>query len=79
MRIWLEVYLPFRGARIWKGEEEVPDGITPAALLAHLGLDGYPELAVIVNGRYHPDYAPIPPGAEVAILRRSEGGAPVRA
>ncbi|MCG0239474.1 MAG: MoaD/ThiS family protein [Bacillota bacterium] len=74
MRIQLEVYLEFRGQRVWKGEEEVPPGITPAGLLAHLGLDGRPDLAVIVDGRYWPETDPIPEGAEVAVLRRSEGG-----
>lgn len=74
MQICLEVYLNFRGRRIWKGTEEVPDGTTPAQLLRLLGLDDQPELAVIVNGRHHDDHAPLAPGDEVAILRRADGG-----
>lgn len=74
MQIRLEVYLTFRGERIYKGQEEVPDQITPEQLLRHLQLDHHAELAVLVDGRYHPEDQPIPPGAEVAILRRSEGG-----
>lgn len=74
MRIRLEVYLPFRDQRIYRADEEVPADITPIRLLAHLGMEHHPELAVLVDGRYHPDDQPIHPGAEVAILRRSEGG-----
>lgn len=77
MRIRLEVYLPFRGERIWRGDEEVPEGITPAGLLEHLGL-AEPDLAVLVDGRFAPADRPLREGAEVAILRRAEGGsAPV--
>ncbi len=74
MQIQLEVYLTFRGQRIWKGTEEVPDGISPAALLRHLELDHHPELAVIVNGRHHDDDAALASGDEVAVLRRADGG-----
>ncbi|BDG61080.1 MoaD/ThiS family protein [Caldinitratiruptor microaerophilus] len=74
MRIRLEVYLPFRGERIWRGEEDVPDGTTPAGLLERLGLKE-PDLALLVNGRYVPPDRPLEDGAEVAILRRAEGGA----
>lgn len=74
MQIRLEVYLEFRGQRVWKGVEEVPEGITPAGLLEHLGLAAHLDLAVIVEGRYWADDKPIPEGAEVAVLRRSEGG-----
>lgn len=74
MQIRLEVYLTFRGQRIWKGTEEVPEGTTPERLLRLLGLDGHPELAVIVNGRHHEEDAPLAPGDEVAVLRRSDGG-----
>lgn len=73
MRVRLEVYLPFRGERIWRGEEEVPDGTTPAGLLDRLGLVE-PDLAVLVNGRYFPLDRPLEDGAEVAVLRRAEGG-----
>lgn len=74
MLIHLEVYLTFRGERIWKGTEEVPEGISPVALVRHLGLDDHPELAVIVNGRHYDDDQALAPGDEVAILRRSDGG-----
>lgn len=74
MEIRLEVYLAFRGQRIWKGTEAVPAGTTPAELVRLLGLADHPELAVIVNGRHHDDHQPLAPGDEVAILRRSDGG-----
>lgn len=73
MRIYLEVYLPFRGERIWRGDQEVPDGITPDALLDHLELDRNLGLTVIVDGRWIPPDQPIT-GHEVAVLRQSEGG-----
>lgn len=74
MPVRLEVYVPFRGRRVWKSEEQVPAGVSPATLLRSLGLESAGDLTVLVNGRYHAADQPIPPGAEVAVLRRSEGG-----
>lgn len=72
--IRLEVYVPFRGQRIWRGEERVPQGLTAGALPGCLGLSE-PELAVLVNGRHVADDAALQNGDEVAVLRRAEGGA----
>lgn len=71
--IHLEVFLPFRGRRTWRGEEEVPAGTTAGALPGLLGLD-LPELAVLVGGRHVADETPLTPGDEVIIIPRSEGG-----
>lgn len=71
--IRLEVYLPFRGRRLWRGEEAVPEGLTAGQVTAHLGLTE-PELAVLVNGRHVEDATVLEPGDEVAVLRRAEGG-----
>lgn len=73
LTIWLEVYLPFRGKRFWKGHEQVAVGMTAGALLSQLAL-GEPELAVLVNGRNVPETFRLSPGDEVAILRHAEGG-----
>lgn len=73
LSIRLEVYLPFRGRRSWKGLEQVAAGTTPGALLERLAL-GEPELAVLVNGRNVPADHPLNDGDEVAILRHAEGG-----
>lgn len=73
MRIWLEVYQPYRGERIWRGWEEVPDGITPDALIDLLGLEGKNGLTVIVDGRWVDPEKAIT-GQEVAVLLQSEGG-----
>ena len=74
LTIQLEVYLPFRGRRLWRGDEQVPDGMTAGLLPAFLGLTE-PELAVLVNGRYVPPETPLRAGDEVAVLRQAEGGA----
>lgn len=71
--IRLEVYLPFRGKRRWRGEERVPAGTPAGALPALLGLSE-PELAVLVNGRYRDESTPLAEGDEVAVLRQAEGG-----
>lgn len=72
--IRLEVYLPFRGQRIWRGDEPISPGMTVGALRARLSLPE-PELAVLVNGRNAPDDTVLAPGDEVAVLRQAEGGA----
>lgn len=69
----LEVYLPFRGAPRWVGEEEVPAGLTAGDLPVHLGVVE-PELAVLVNGRFVNPATPLVSGDRVAILRQAEGG-----
>jgi sulfur carrier protein ThiS len=74
LTIHLEVYLPFRGRRLWRGGEQVPDGTTAGALPALLGLTE-PELAVLVNGRYVLPETQLRGGDEVAVLRQAEGGA----
>jgi sulfur carrier protein ThiS len=74
LTIHLEVYLPFRDQRLWRGDETVPDGMTAGALPALLGLSE-PELAVLVNGRYVPPETPLRTGDAVAVLRQAEGGA----
>lgn len=71
--IRLEVYLPFRGQRIWRGDEEIAAGITVADLRSALAV-GEPELAVLVNGRHANDEVVLSANDEVAILRQSEGG-----
>lgn len=71
--IRLEVYLPFRGKRMWRGDEQIAPGTTVGALTAALAI-AEPELAVLVNGRRLPDDTQLQPGDEVAILRQSEGG-----
>lgn len=71
--IRLEVYLPFRGQRIWRGAEAVPVGMTAGELAAYLGLTE-PELAVLVNGRHLDEATPLRTGDEVAVLRQAEGG-----
>ncbi len=71
--IRLEVYLPFRKQRLWRGEETVPAGLTAGELPAHLGLEE-PELAVLVGGRAVPEETVLRQGDEVAILRQAEGG-----
>ncbi len=71
--VQLEVYLPFRGRRTWRGEEHLPAGMTAGGLPAHLGL-GEPDLAVLVNGRHVPDETVLQPNDDVAVLRRAEGG-----
>jgi sulfur carrier protein ThiS len=72
--IRLEVYLPFRGRSVWKGEEAVPAPATAATVLSHLGLDGHPELSVIINGRLWPEDTLLVDGDQVAVLRAAEGG-----
>lgn len=72
--IRLEVYLPFRGRSVWKGDEAVPTPATATTLLGHLGLDGHPELSVIINGRLWPEDSPLADGDHVAVLRAAEGG-----
>jgi sulfur carrier protein ThiS len=69
----LEVYLPFRGSRMWRGVHTVPAGTTADGLLASLQL-GEPDLAVLVNGRRMPPDTVLQPGDEVAVLRHAEGG-----
>lgn len=71
--IRLEVFLPFRGRRIWRGEEEVPAGTTAGGLPALLGLD-LPELAVLVGGRHVADETLLASRDEVVVIPRSEGG-----
>ncbi|HYF94326.1 MAG TPA: MoaD/ThiS family protein [Symbiobacteriaceae bacterium] len=71
--IRLEVYLPFRGQRIWRGDEAIAAGTTVADLRSALAI-GEPELAVLVNGRHAKEEAVLADGDEVAILRQSEGG-----
>jgi len=72
--IRLEVYLPFRGRRTWKGEERLAAALTAGALPATLGLNE-PDLAVLVNGRHVPEETLLQSGDDVAVLRRAEGGA----
>lgn len=74
MELHLQIYLPFRGKRIWKGTLDVPDDSTPGSLIRHLGLEIHPELTVLVNGRYRGDGHPLEPDDQVAILRQAEGG-----
>lgn len=69
----LEVYLPFRGQRTWRGAEHLAPGMTAGVLPAELGLDE-PDLAVLVNGRHVPDETLLQPDDDVAVLRRAEGG-----
>jgi sulfur carrier protein ThiS len=71
--IKLEVYLPFRGRRLWRGDQEVATGLTVGELPAAIGLTA-PELAVLVGGRHVPPETLLQPGDEVAILRQAEGG-----
>lgn len=71
--IRLEVYVPFRGQRLWRGEERIPTGTTAGALISLLGLTE-PELAVLVNGRNLPAETILHTGDEVAVLRQAEGG-----
>ncbi len=71
--IRLEVYLPFRRQRIWRGEEAVPAGLRAGDLPGHLGLTE-PELAVLVNGRHVDQSTVLQSGDEVAVLRQAEGG-----
>jgi sulfur carrier protein ThiS len=71
--IRLEVYLPYRGARIWRGAETVPAGTTLGALVERLALRE-PELAALLNGRHAPADSVLSEGDEVAVLRQAEGG-----
>lgn len=73
LSIRLEVYLPFRGRRMWRGTEEVAAGSTLGDLMARLALSE-PDLAALLNGRHRPPETPLADGDEVAILRQSEGG-----
>lgn len=73
LSIRLEIYLPFRGRRMWRGTEEVASGTTLGALLTALALPE-PDLAILLNGRHRPPDTPLSDGNEVAILRQSEGG-----
>jgi sulfur carrier protein ThiS len=73
LTIRLEVYLPFRGERIWRGAESVAAGATLASLTQGLAL-GEPDLAVLLNGRCMPGETQLKEGDEVAILRQAEGG-----
>lgn len=69
----LEVYLPFRGRSVWRGEDQVAEGTTVGGLVGALGL-AEPELAVLLNGRWAlPDTA-LQAGDLVAVLRQAEGG-----
>lgn len=75
MKIRLEVYLPFRGRGWWRGVEQLSPGTTLAQLTHRLGLDGRPDLSMLVNGRFFPDHnAPLAEGDQVTYVRRSEGG-----
>lgn len=73
IRIRLEVYLPFRGHRIWRGEEQISAGTTLEALMQTLAI-GEGELAVLVNGRHVDPATLLRAGDEVAVLRQAEGG-----
>lgn len=73
LTIRLEVYVPFRGRRIWRGEERVAMGTTVAQLLQALGL-GEPELSVLVGGRLVSPGTALRQGDAVAVLRQAEGG-----
>lgn len=73
MKVWLEVYLPVRGALAWHGWEELPDGTTAGTLLTRLGLADGAGLTVIVDGRWWPLDRPIA-GAQIAVVRQTEGG-----
>ncbi|MDF2630283.1 MAG: hypothetical protein K0R39_4114 [Symbiobacteriaceae bacterium] len=73
LSIRLEVYLPFRGRRMWRGLEEVAAGTTLGGLLTGLALPES-DLATLLNGRYRPPDILLAEGDEVAILRQSEGG-----
>lgn len=70
----LEVFLPFRGQRMWQGQEAIPAGLRAGDLPAYLGIGHLPELVIIVDGRAGQDEKPIPAGAAVAILLQTEGG-----
>ncbi|HWI66324.1 MAG TPA: MoaD/ThiS family protein [Symbiobacteriaceae bacterium] len=71
--IQLEVYVPFRGRRIWRGGEQVPAGTTVGTLLAALAItEG--DLAVLVGGRHAAPTTILKGGEAVAILRQSDGG-----
>ena len=71
--IRLEVFLPFRGRRTWRGEEEVPGGTTAGALPTFLGLE-LPELAVLVGGRHVAEETLLQAGDDVVVIPRAEGG-----
>ena len=73
LSINLEVFLSFRGQRMWRGEDQLPVGTTVEALLSRLAL-GEPELAVLVNGRRAESHQVLQPGDQVAILRQVDGG-----
>lgn len=73
IEIRLEVYLPFRGNRIWRGAEQVRQGTRVGDLIELLQLTE-PELAVLVNGRNVPENRLLEQGDEVAVLRQAEGG-----
>lgn len=73
VEILLEVYRPFRGARVWRGKERVPVGMTVGHLLTHLKIWD-PEMAVLVGGRSVAPETRLQSGDEVAILRQAEGG-----
>jgi sulfur carrier protein ThiS len=74
LTIRLEVYLPFRGRRTWRGEEPVAPGTTVGVLMAALAV-GEPDLTVLVNGRHAGPDRLLQAGDEVAVLRHAEGGA----
>lgn len=73
LTIFLEVYLPFRGAHRWEGKEVLPPGTRVGALPDLLGLTE-PGLAILVNGRYVDEAWTLADGDQVAVLRQSEGG-----
>lgn len=73
LSVRLEVFLPFRGQRLWRGNEWLPEGTTAGTLLSLLGLEE-PELAVLVNGCRADADQVLQSGDQVAILRQMDGG-----
>lgn len=71
--IQLEVYLPFRGAQPWRGQELVEAGTCVGELPPLLGLTE-PDLAVLIDGRHRPPSTPLRTGERVTVLRQAEGG-----
>jgi molybdopterin converting factor small subunit len=79
MRIKLKLFAGLRGLagdnRRGETELELPDGTTPAGLIAHLKIDPRMAQVMLVNGRQATDPSQaLPDGAEVDILPPVAGG-----
>ena len=79
MEIRVELFLRFRdfapaGSREGRGRLEVPEGATPADVLALLRIPPEARKVVLVDGRLQPPSTPLRGGQTLTVFPPLEGG-----